>query len=238
MLKTQQCHVSMLQSLGGTTPSSVVRRSIADSPYHGHDISQQSRQRVLVISDVPILADSLTNLARVVSGQAPDLSRSWPEARKLFEQSRYALVIVCALGSITRQLQSLDQLARPDHWLILPVHPSQSLTSHAQQDRRLSLMALASTQDDVVNTIASLLGRPQRPCERTSHHSAPRRALTRQEHSILTLLAEGLSTRQIANRLDITSGTTRNSLSRTYRKLGVHDRTAAALAYRALYLDV
>jgi DNA-binding NarL/FixJ family response regulator len=53
--------------------------------------------------------------------------------------------------------------------------------------------------------------------------------LTPRERSVLELLAQGRSNRQIANRLGLTEGTVKGYLTTIFDKLGVVDRTQAAL---------
>ncbi len=58
-------------------------------------------------------------------------------------------------------------------------------------------------------------------------------ALTRRESQILALLREGLDNASIGLRLHLSEKTVRNHLSSIYRKLGVTNRTQAALRARA-----
>ncbi len=53
--------------------------------------------------------------------------------------------------------------------------------------------------------------------------------LTEREREILRLVAQGLSNRQIAERLHLAHGTVKNYITRILDKLGVDDRTQAAL---------
>ena len=53
--------------------------------------------------------------------------------------------------------------------------------------------------------------------------------LTERERAVLELLASGKSNRQIANRLSLTEGTVKGYVSTVLDKLGVQDRTQAAL---------
>ncbi len=58
--------------------------------------------------------------------------------------------------------------------------------------------------------------------------------LTEREREILTLVARGASNRQIAENLYLTEGTVKNHMSNILGKLGVRDRTQAALKAKEL----
>lgn len=58
---------------------------------------------------------------------------------------------------------------------------------------------------------------------------SPIDALTARERSVLIALADGLSNKQIARRLQLTEGTVKGYVSQVLDKLGVADRTQAAL---------
>ncbi len=60
--------------------------------------------------------------------------------------------------------------------------------------------------------------------------------LTDREQEILQLLAQGLSNREIAQRLFLAEGTVKNYVTSILQKLGVRDRTQAALRARELGL--
>ncbi|HLZ61485.1 MAG TPA: response regulator transcription factor [Ktedonosporobacter sp.] len=60
--------------------------------------------------------------------------------------------------------------------------------------------------------------------------------LTEREREILALLARGASNREISETLYIAGGTVKNHLSNILGKLGVRDRTQAALKARELGL--
>ncbi|MDL5159690.1 response regulator [Actinomycetospora termitidis] len=64
-----------------------------------------------------------------------------------------------------------------------------------------------------------------------SARSAPARTvdLTDRETEVLLLVADGLGNKQIARRLTITERTVKNHLTNIYQRLGVTDRTQAAL---------
>ena len=60
--------------------------------------------------------------------------------------------------------------------------------------------------------------------------------LTERELDILRLLAEGMSNREIGNKLSLTEGTVKNYVTNVLQKIGVRDRTQAALRGRELGL--
>ena len=53
--------------------------------------------------------------------------------------------------------------------------------------------------------------------------------LTRREHEVLKLIAEGLFKKEIASRLDISERTVKNHISNIFKKIEVSDRTQAAV---------
>lgn len=55
--------------------------------------------------------------------------------------------------------------------------------------------------------------------------------ITEKELEIITIVAEGLSNKEIANRLYLSEGTVRNSLTTIFEKLKLRDRTQLALFY-------
>jgi len=60
--------------------------------------------------------------------------------------------------------------------------------------------------------------------------------LSEREQQVVTLLAQGLSNREIAARLHLAPGTVKNYVTSILQKLGVRDRTQAALRARELGL--
>lgn len=60
--------------------------------------------------------------------------------------------------------------------------------------------------------------------------------LTEREQQVLALLAQGLTNKEIALRLSLAEGTVKNNVTVILQKLGVHDRTQAALRARQLGL--
>jgi len=54
-------------------------------------------------------------------------------------------------------------------------------------------------------------------------------SLTKREHQIIQVLAEGITNKEIGRRLGLTEGTVKVHLHRIYRKLGIANRTVLAV---------
>jgi DNA-binding NarL/FixJ family response regulator len=69
----------------------------------------------------------------------------------------------------------------------------------------------------------------RRAASEPPREQSPRAALTIREQQVLRLVTEGLTNRDIAARLDIKPGTVKNHVEHIIAKLGVSDRTQAAV---------
>jgi two-component system, NarL family, nitrate/nitrite response regulator NarL len=105
-----------------------------------------------------------------------------------------------------------------------------------EADREAVLDAVASAaRGEVVLSPGAQTGLV-RALRRREEHA--RRTLTERERQVLALAAEGVTTPEIAARLELSAATVKTHLQKTYEKLGVTDRTAAvALALRHGLLD-
>jgi DNA-binding NarL/FixJ family response regulator len=71
------------------------------------------------------------------------------------------------------------------------------------------------------------------PPARPPHEGLPE-ALSEREREVLRLLTRGLSNREIGTRLSLAEGTVKNYVTQILQKLGVRDRTQAAVRAREL----
>jgi len=72
------------------------------------------------------------------------------------------------------------------------------------------------------------------PVPSGTEFSARARQLSPRQHEVVGLLAQGLSNKQIARRLGLVEGTVKSHLVQIFHVLGVHNRTSAVVAARAL----
>ena len=80
----------------------------------------------------------------------------------------------------------------------------------------------------LLSMVAPAVRRLVRQCDQPQ----PSSVLSRTERKVLTLVSTGASNRAVAEELVVSVHTVRKHLENAYRKLGVTNRTAAALAVR------
>lgn len=82
-------------------------------------------------------------------------------------------------------------------------------------------------------TLASGLVEEFNRRDQRSQHAQRELSLTRREYEVLTLIADGLNNKEIANSLFISEKTVKNHVSNIFKKINVNDRTQAAIyAYK------
>jgi DNA-binding NarL/FixJ family response regulator len=89
-------------------------------------------------------------------------------------------------------------------------------------------------QTEIARRLSSFVDHPRSddsPGAQADRDPASRLGLSVREAEILTLIAEGLSNKEIAGRLHLSDGTVRNYVSEMLVKLDVRDRTQLAILY-------
>jgi len=100
--------------------------------------------------------------------------------------------------------------------------------------RRQPPDSAADAHLDSALRIARRLGMAPLAATATALRDARRRGvLSAQEENVAALVAEGLSNRQIAHRLNLAEGTAENHVTQILTKLGFHSRTRIAVWYAA-----
>ncbi|HXC50007.1 MAG TPA: LuxR C-terminal-related transcriptional regulator [Candidatus Limnocylindrales bacterium] len=81
-------------------------------------------------------------------------------------------------------------------------------------------------------TVGGMVRPPMRPISESSHKfdpERPRPSLTLREKSVLRLVCDGLTNQEIATNLTVSRETIKSELKRIFRKIGVANRTQAAV---------
>jgi DNA-binding NarL/FixJ family response regulator len=118
------------------------------------------------------------------------------------------------------------------------------LTSYTDQQRVLEAMDAGAIgyilkDTDPVDLLAAIRSAAQghspldprvaRTILHTRRSTSPVTELTDREREVLTLVGQGLANKQIARALSIREGTVKAHLTSVFLRIGVHDRTSAAL---------
>ncbi|MFO0550772.1 MAG: response regulator transcription factor [Polyangiaceae bacterium] len=119
------------------------------------------------------------------------------------------------------------------------------LLKDAPSDKLLEAIELAARGQsflppDIAARVVSEFARmsARTPTNGDGRKRAAELGLSERELSVLRGLASGASNKEIAARLDITEGTVKNHVTNVFAKLGVTDRTQAALRAKELGIDL
>lgn len=96
---------------------------------------------------------------------------------------------------------------------------------------RLARAGVAQLDAAVARRLAAGLSRPAAPAPAPAPAPALS-ALTERETDVLRLIATGSTNREIAGRIFLSEGTVKNHISRVLSRLGLRDRTHAAIYAR------
>lgn len=109
------------------------------------------------------------------------------------------------------------------------------LLKDATRDEVIAALRRVAAGEEALNSAVSarLL---RRIADRSNAGAPPCDALTNRERQVLGLVASGFSNREIGEKLGITAGTVKTHVERLIAKLGVADRTQAAVRGIALGL--
>jgi non-specific serine/threonine protein kinase len=141
-------------------------------------------------------------------------------ARTIADEQPASAIRLCAAADRLRKAHCAaarpTDLRRLETWLAAAQHAlgDRAFRSAWQAGRRMTI--------DEVLVFARSLSQPQDTA------SSNRGRLTSRERQVLSLLARGFSTYQIASELAIRNATARTHVERILSKLGVHSRTQAA----------
>ena len=177
----------------------------------------------------------------VVVGEAKTLA----DALALVKRLRPHLVLLDMLLPDASGVEACRQLleAVPKvRILVLTTHANDSTIAAAIQNGVHGYLLKDVTADELVRAIRTVMNGYSHLDPRITHHtfrlirsgvqlhghSLGLDQLTPQQRTIMPLLAQGMTNKEIAGRLRLSEKTVRNYLARIFERLGVHNRTEAA----------
>jgi DNA-binding NarL/FixJ family response regulator len=195
--------------------------------------------RVLLVDDHAIVREGLRALLEeeggfAVAGEAADGERAVAAARELSPDVILMDLLMPGVDGLEalRRIRAADPEARV---LVLTSAQDDRSVRQAIDAGAVGFLFKDVSRRDLVRAVRdAAAGRPtlhpeaQRVLMKRPERS-PLDELTPRERTVLELIAQGRSNRQIALRLELTEGTVKGYVSTILDKLGVQDRTGAAL---------
>lgn len=195
---------------------------------------RRTNQHILVVDHEPVWLRALESTLEA-AGLKITATSSASGALKLLGDRRFAVAMV-GIDSDRFDWQRFlgrAKLRAPACKLIVVSHQDPlAIVSRALELGADAYVVKRAEPEDLVFAVRQALSpavyqMTAQPVRLPGRRTTPQQPLTRREHEILQLLAEGCSNAEIATRLSIKEPTVKGHLWRLYRKIGVRSRTAA-----------
>ncbi|MEW6086592.1 MAG: response regulator transcription factor [Chloroflexota bacterium] len=200
--------------------------------------------RVLICDDQFVVCEGL----RTILSDAPDIevagvATSGALALELIPRAQPDVVLmdlkmpgmngIAATRAIRAQFPNVRVLALTtydaDEWVFDAIRAGAAGYLLKEATREALIEAIRGTAAGRTHVDPGVAGKLFEAAIRRNPQADPLPPLTERERDVLRLLARGLSNAEIAGQLHLTEGTVRNYVSALLAKLGVSDRTQAAL---------
>lgn len=200
--------------------------------------------KVLLVDDEPLLLESLEIILTIGGLEVVGMARDGVEALSLLENT------ACDMALVDINMQGMGGIELISHLkrdyphikiLVLTTFYDDTTITKAIAGGADGYLLKDSGRDAILGAVSQIIsGRNvidakvmQRLAFLMSGQKAEPdilREMTAREKEIATLLAKGLSNRQIAQELYISEGTVKNYISVIYDKTGIHDRAKLIVA--------
>lgn len=212
------------------------------------------RIRVLVIEDNPLLRDGLAALLDARPGLKVVAAAADPDAGLLHvrETKPHVVLVDASLGndSSHRLVEKLRTTAPDARVIVIDLLPVEEEVVEFVKAGATGFVARGANVDDLVAAVRSVAGGAKvvlppltgalfsyiasRAVDPQSAAATDAGRLSKREREIIGLIAEGLSNKEIAQRLNIATDTVKSHVHNILEKLALHNRLQiAAHAHRA-----
>jgi DNA-binding NarL/FixJ family response regulator len=205
--------------------------------------------RVLICDDQTVVRDGLEAILSTDDEiQVVGVARNGQEAVDLAEERQPDVVLMDLKMPVMNGVQATERLRKnwpgirvlvlttyaDDAWVLDAVRAGASGYLLKDTRRDVLIEAIKGTAAGKTFLDPSVAGKVIRQLVSPSEPQQPQaEPLTERELSVLELICQGYSNSEIAQRLHLAAGTVRNYVSSILQKLGVEDRTqAAVMAYQ------
>ena len=204
--------------------------------------------RVLICDDQTVVREGLAAILSTAPGiEVVGLASNGREALDLLQEDQPDVVLMDLKMPVMNGVQTTQHLRRKhpevnvlvlttyadDQWVLDAVRAGAAgyLLKDTRRDKLID--AIKGTAEGKTYLDPAIAGKlTQQVASGTGPSEAtepPLDSFTEREQEVLSLLAQGLSNPEIADRLHLARGTVRNYVSAILQKLGVSDRTQAAV---------
>ena len=202
--------------------------------------------RVLLVDDEPLLLESLEIILTLNRMEIAGMARDGKEALTILSKTKCDLALVDLNMKGMGGIELISHLKRdyPDvKILVLTTFYDDKNITQAIANGADGYLLKESGKDAILGAISQIMdGRnviDNKVMQRLAAlmggktKSAPSlEGMTSRENEICTLLAQGLTNKQIAETLYISEGTVKNYISSIYDKTGIHDRAKPIVAIK------
>lgn len=205
-----------------------------------------NKLRILLVDDEPLLLESLEIILTLNGMEITGTARDGSEALSVLVESPCELALVDlnmkGMGGI--ELISRIKSEYPDiKLLVLTTFYDDKSITQAIANGADGYLLKDSGKDAIIGAIGQIMGgRNVIDCKVMQRlavlmsSKAPNSSLledmTAREKEICTLLSQGLTNKQISEKLYISEGTVKNYISSIYDKTGIHDRAKLIVAIK------
>lgn len=200
--------------------------------------------KIVIADDHVMVREGLKQLLELegeieVIGQAGDGIQCIELMQKLNPDVTLLDISMPKMGGV-QVLEKLRKMNRKDKVLILTVHNEQEylqkaievgVNGYVLKDSSAAVLkkAIFTVYQDGTYFEPLLEEELKKGTSESETKSREDGVLTKREVEVLKLLAEGLFNKEIASKLDISEKTVKNHVSNIFKKIGVSDRTQAAV---------
>ena len=212
----------------------------------GEQVSEEQSVRLLLADDHRMLRESLRRAMEEhgfeVVGEAPDGAEAVRLASELKPDVILMDVTMPVLDGVEATRQVRDRVPGTQV-VILTMHADREVLVDAIRAGAAGYLVKDCSTEEVVDTVrraasgetalspelaASMLGEVRDLVQR-EHEADAEPVISKREEEVLQLVADGLSTTEVAAKLYISVKTVKNHLASIYQKLDTRDRTQAVL---------
>ena len=206
--------------------------------------------RVLLVDDEPLLLESLEIILTLNGFTIVGMAKDGVEALELLKKDSCDLALVDlnmkGMGGIELIRRLKSEYPKVKILVLTTFYDDKNITlaisggadgyllKDSGKDAILGAMKqIMEGQNVIDNKVMKRLAALMNPKEEST---TILEGMTKRESEICTLLAKGLTNKQIADTLYISEGTVKNYISSIYDKTGIHDRAKLIVAIKGEYM--